>query len=161
MLRGIVGAMLLMLACPVSAEIYKCRDAEGKVIYQGTPCAQTTLGRVQPPPPVSEQDRQRAREDLERLQRANREFAAEREKEWQRQEEARLRAEEQERLRQQAERERLEAEARTPLYWYPWHQHYPAYHGHPRPGHGKGETVRQKQEGIHCIPTYVGGRSCQ
>lgn len=165
-----IAMSALLLALPAAAEIYKCRDAQGRISYQGTPCAVTTLGTVKAPPPVSEEAQQRAQERLQRMQEAIRARDVAREKEWQqRQEEARRQAEEEARARQQAERERLEQERRARYYWYPWlprwpwwgakpahppHQHPPSRH----PPHAGGEPPPGKR---NCTTNLAGVTTCE
>ena len=116
--------MLLSATClafHAEAEIYKCKDAEGKIIYQEMPCKTLMLGKIQEAPKVSEEDRKRAQENLDRMLEMSRKRDIEREQAWQKEQARRLAEEEQ--ARQQAERERLarlEQENRERNFWYPW-----------------------------------------
>lgn len=150
-----------LLAMPAAADIYKCKDAEGRISYQNMPCTGTMLGKVKPAPAVSADEQQRAQERLQRMQEANRQHDIEREKEWQKQqEEARRLAEEEERARQQAERERLEQERRSRYYWYPWLPRWPWFNRPPQPlrhPHSGGNHQHKTQS---CRPAPGGGTSC-
>lgn len=110
--------ILLLALCftaQAKAEIYKCKDVQGNIIYQQTPCPNGMIGKIEPPPPVPETDRQRAQERMERMIETSRQQDIAREQVRQKQaEQARLLAE-QEEARLEAEREaqlRLEQEYR-------------------------------------------------
>ena len=133
-MRRWVMLSAVVLTFQAQAEIYKCKDAEGKISYQGTPCPTGMVGTIKPPPAVSEENRKHAHERLERMNEKNRQSDITREQEWQKQQEqARRLAEQQERERQQAERERLEQEQRERYYWYPWFPRFPWFTPKPPP----------------------------
>lgn len=106
----------VFLASQAEAEIYKCRDAKGNITYQGTPCPNGMVGKIEPAPPVLEGNRQRAQERMDRIIEMSRQQDIAREQaRQQKEEQARQIAEQEERDRQQAEQEeqaRLEQEYR-------------------------------------------------
>jgi thioesterase domain-containing protein len=71
-MKLILGLITLMLPALAGADIYKCLDSHKKVIYQDTPCAAKTMGKVEAVPPLSKEDELRAQRDLERLKEENR-----------------------------------------------------------------------------------------
>ena len=146
-----------LAAMPAAADIYKCREADGSIVYQGTPCTGTELGKVQEPPPVSAEEQRQAQERLRQMQDASRQLDLLRAQERQQELEAA-------RLRAEAERARLELERSEQYYWYPWLQRYPAYHNrrhHDRDHAGQDAVVPRKREGIHCVPAYIGDKRCR
>lgn len=153
--------MTALLATPAAADIYKCKDAEGRISYQNMPCAGATLGRVKEAPPVSLEAQKQAQENLQRLQEINRQHDIEREKAWQKeQEEARRIAEAEERARQQAERERLEQERRERYYWYPWLPRWPWFNRPPPPHHPPHSGAPHRPREQKCRPLPDGGTRC-
>ena len=135
-----------LLALQAEADIYKCSDAEGNITYQTAPCQTRTLGTVKEPPPVSEQERQRAQEQLDRMVEESRQHDVARERERKALEEQQRLLAEQE-AREQAERERrarLEQLEREQYYWDPWRMGYPwnewnkTRHGSRRDSHRDG-----------------------
>ncbi len=134
------------LAFQAKADIYKCKDAEGKVIYQGMPCTTGMVGKIKEAPKLSEEDRKLAQEKLDRMIEMNRERAIAREQAWQKQQEQARRLAEQEELAQrQAERERLEQENRERYFWSPWRHRMPWFNQNRL----KPEPHRDPQAGRH------------
>lgn len=115
------------VASPVQADIYKCKDAEGHILYQEKPCPAVTMGKIQEAPSVSEEDRKRAQENLDRLIETNRKQAAAREQAWQQEQALRL-AEQEQQDRQQAEKERLARLEQERYFWSPWFPWRPWFH---------------------------------
>ena len=63
-----VGLLIALLALPVQADIYKCRLANGRTEISNTPCpAGSGTLTARPDDPVSEQSRQQAERDVERM----------------------------------------------------------------------------------------------
>lgn len=55
LLRGMLGAIALLAAAPASGqEIFKCRDARGRAVYQDSPCDGSVRRSIAPPPAVEE-----------------------------------------------------------------------------------------------------------
>ena len=103
-MRNLVVVLLLGIPLVASAEIYKCKDSNQKLVYQDTPCMTKPVGKLAPLPPVSQADELRATERLDRLLEENRYYDRKR------REEAQLKAEE---LRRQEAREDRERELAT------------------------------------------------
>lgn len=63
-----LGLLIALLALPTHADIYKCRLANGRTEISNTPCpsGSGTLA-VRPDEPVSEQSRQQAEREVERM----------------------------------------------------------------------------------------------
>lgn len=55
----------IFLAFQAQAEIFKCKNDNGKITYQGTPCLSGTAGKIDKPPevPIDEQSRAQSRLD--------------------------------------------------------------------------------------------------
>lgn len=63
-----LGLLIALLALPVQADIYKCRLANGRTEISNTPCpAGSGTLTARPDDPVSEQSRQQAERDVERM----------------------------------------------------------------------------------------------
>lgn len=63
-----LGLLIALLALPVQADIYKCRLANGRTEISNSPCpAGSGTLTVRPDDPVSEQSRQQAERDVERM----------------------------------------------------------------------------------------------
>jgi hypothetical protein len=154
---------LLLLFVPLQgyAEIYKCKDARQVVVYQDTPCANQTLGKVTPPPAPSQQAVSQARRDLERMLEDSRYYDKKRREELaQKREELRLLE-----AQEQREAERLAAEAQQDEAW----PYIPVY----GPGYGYGRHARRPPHHHHpsapaapaprrpCVIGYVGDKSCR
>jgi hypothetical protein len=158
-MRSFVFAMLLGIPLLASAEVYKCKDHNQKLVYQDSPCTTKTVGKLAPPPPVSQADELRAKERLDRLLDENRYYDRKR------REEAQLKAEELRRLeaREVRERELAAAEAQRegsvyiPVYGpgYPYGR--PRHRDHVPPS----ITPIQPKPNRPCIIGYVGDRSCR
>jgi hypothetical protein len=122
----------VFLAFQAEAEIYKCRDAKGNITYQGTPCPNGMVGKIEPAPPVLEGNRQRAQERMDRIIEMSRQQDIAREQtRRQKEEQARQIAEQEERDRQQSEQAeqeeqaRLEQEYRERHFLNLWPQRFP------------------------------------
>ncbi|MDR2875675.1 MAG: DUF4124 domain-containing protein [Methylobacillus sp.] len=154
----VIALLVGMIPLAASAEIYKCKDARQRIVYQDEPCAakQKQLGTVEEMPPVSAEDEQRAREQLKRLQEENRYQDQKRlAQEKIHAEEARqLAAVEEARQRElaAAEAERALSSAYVPVYGS-------GYARRSRNNNAStGVTIRPSQP---CVIGYVGDRSCQ
>lgn len=63
-----LGLLVALLALPVQADIYKCRLANGRTEISNAPCpAGSGTLTARPDDPVSEQSRQQAERDVERM----------------------------------------------------------------------------------------------
>lgn len=63
-----LGLLIALLALPVQADIYKCRLANGRTEISNAPCpAGSGTLTARPDDPVSEQSRQQAERDVERM----------------------------------------------------------------------------------------------
>ncbi|MDR2220843.1 MAG: DUF4124 domain-containing protein [Methylobacillus sp.] len=161
MSKLVIALLLGMVPLAASAEIYKCKDAKQRIVYQDEPCAakQKQVGTVEEAPPVSAEDEQRARDQLTRMQEENRYHDQKRlEQEKVRTEEARqLMAAEEARQRElaAAEAERAVSSAYVPIYGYG------TGYGGRRPYNNNGSTGVTIRPSQPCVIGYVGDRSCQ
>jgi predicted metal-dependent hydrolase len=64
----VLALPLLLAAVPALAETYKCKDADGRITYQGQPCQPGAVVVVlSPPAPVPPEQVERARAEAARL----------------------------------------------------------------------------------------------
>ena len=156
----VFAGLLLLLALPAAAEVYKCKDANQVLVYQDTPCTGKPVGKLAPLPPRSQTDQLQAKERLDRLLEENRYYDRKR------REEAQLKADELRRqeAREERERELAAAEAQReassvyiPVYGpgYPYGRHRHRDHVPPV------ITPVPPRPSRPCIIGYVGDRSCR
>jgi hypothetical protein len=75
--------LLMALSLPAHAEIFKCKDASGKINYQSLPCPSTT--KSQGVVKVKELDPQTAKEAEEKLKAWRKNMLQKRRRRWKRQ----------------------------------------------------------------------------
>lgn len=80
----IVSAMFLTFQA--HAEIFKCKDVNGKISYQGTPCLIGTASKIKKPPEIPVEEQIRANTKLNNTKEMNRQYEASRKLEHQQQE---------------------------------------------------------------------------
>ena len=159
-MRNLVVVLLLGIPLVASAEIYKCKDSNQKLVYQDTPCTTKPVGKLAPLPPLSQADELRAKERLDRLLEENRYY----DKKYR--EEAQLKADEVRRqeAREDRERELAAAEAQresSSVYIPVYGPGYP--YGRPRHRDHIPPVIApiQPRPNRPCIIGYVGARSCR
>lgn len=82
----IISAMFLTFQA--HAEIFKCKEVNGKISYQGTPCLTGTASKINKPPEVPIDEQIRANTKLNNTKEMNRQHEAARKLEHQQQEES-------------------------------------------------------------------------
>lgn len=147
--------LALLLPLGAQADIYKCKDSQQKLVYQDTPCAIKSVGKIAPVAPLSQADELRAKERLDRLLEQNR-YSDQRLRE-----DARLRQQELLRLEALEEREREAAlvqreqgEVYIPMYG-------PGYHFGRSRHHDRPPVVTPRVSRRPCVIGFVGDKSCR
>lgn len=160
-MKRLIILPVLLLACQAQADIYKCKDEHGAISYQGTPCPNGMIDKLNKAPEASEENQTRARNELNRMNEQSHKVDVAREAEWKQRQDEMKRAEEREALaRQQAaerarqylkEQEAKERERQT-------QQLLERQTVAAERAAKAAEQANRKQ--LHCRPNYVGGLVC-
>ncbi|MFZ3088416.1 MAG: DUF4124 domain-containing protein [Methylotenera sp.] len=140
----------LFIAFQAHAEIYKCKNENGTIVYQATICTAGAVGTIKKAPDIPIEEQMRAQERVSNIVEANRQKEATRELERQQRNEAKMkydldkkavelerRKEAQEKYKEQLLRRQTEAAERAAA-------------AAERNGNGT----------LHCKPDYAGGMYC-
>ncbi len=148
-MRKIIPIVILMIALPARAEIYKCKDAKDVYIYQQTPCQAKEVSKIRKDSGVSEDDRVRAQN------RINAVF----EREKQRKIQARIA--EEERIKQAEEEEARELERKKVEYLK---RQAIASERNAAANEKNAEATKEinktLNQPVHCVPDNMGGMRC-
>lgn len=146
-MRAFLTVLMCVLPVLASAEIYKCTDSQGKVVYQDFKCAIKTLGTVAPPPAPSKEAQKQAWMRLDRMLEQSRYY------DQKRREDMKLRQDELRLLEAQEVREKNAAPDQESVLYVP-------VYGRHRHRQDAPQWQDAKAQRRPCVIGYVGDRSC-
>lgn len=148
-MKKIIPTLILIVALPAEAEIYKCKDVKGGYFYQQTPCQTKEVTKIRKDSGVSEDDRTRAQN------RINAVF----EREKQRKTQAQIA--EKERIKQAEEEEARELERKKVEYLK---RQTIASERNAAANEQNAEATKEINKTlnrpVHCVPDNMGGLRC-
>ncbi len=104
-MKQLLMVSAIFLAFQAQAETFKCKNDNGKITYQGTPCLTATVGKIKKAPDVPVEEQVRAQDRLNNTIEMNRQKEAAEEVERQQQEENAKRIAQQKELERQQREE--------------------------------------------------------